>query len=481
MSKWKIFYNQNAQSKTSAGKAIASCLNTGLAVYLTTKKTEKSIQENHPQDLLLQAKDSLGKLSRIFEQMHWPIPAYEKISAEVTQIGLRAYTESLLDDILPILLDESGSKLNRKVINAINFAGQGLVPPINNLYGEYCKRNFEEEIANQFVQAIIVSFTQKVLDVEKAKSIKLMNTEIAKLTSKLHDDTEAVVSESPSEEEKTERLSQLANAYQEAVRNEEDADRDRQTRFHEQFNTPMEALAKLTSIQGIQPTLDIDNMKQAKRFVKAFDQLVVHAETVGIEIPGLVEAQGALLEARELIADSEGFFAMMDDKPKVSKITQGLLGAANRIIDAMDATLDFRLPSPVENSLWQRFLNLFITTKEMEVYNRQKALLDRLTHGYNQQVSIKVEFTEDGAKVIGLDSVNAKARFLNELNDVNDIEYTIDQDGNLSKVVDEVDEDLSEDDIVQLKEVLEAIDGAPDNLYRIKQIEPEVPSNTMRM
>ncbi|RUR09520.1 hypothetical protein [Legionella sp. km772] len=231
MSKWKLFHQKYAEPKISAGQAIAERLKTELSIHLTTKKTEQSKPENHPQTLLQEANGGLGKLSRIFEQMDWPMPDYEEISAQIGKVGIRAYTKSLLDDILPTLLDNKGSKLNQKVINAINFAGQGFKPPIKDLYGEYCKRNFEEEIANQFAQALIIGFTQKVLDAEKAKSIMLRETEIAKLTDKFESEVQTVLSASLPKAEEKETLSQLSQAYQQAIKEQENADRIRQTRL----------------------------------------------------------------------------------------------------------------------------------------------------------------------------------------------------------------------------------------------------------
>ena len=482
MSKWTIFHKQNAVPKISAGEAIAARINTDLSIHLTTRKTKKDIKENHPQDLLNQAKDSIGKLSRIFEQMDWPIPDYEEISAEIEQVGLKAYTKTLLNNILPTLLDDTGTKLNQKVINAINFAGQSFTPPINNLYDEYCKRNFKEEIADQFAQAIIVGFTQKILDLEKAKSIKLMETEIEKLTDTFEGDVQDVLSESLSDKEENGELNQLRKTYQEAIKKQEDADRVRQKRLHEQFNTPMEALAKLTSTQGILPTLDVDNMEQAKEFIQAFDQLVAHANKANIEIPGLEKAEKELEMARNIL---DGSFDGLDEKTKVTKIGQNLVSAASKIIDAMNTKLEVCLPNPVENSLWQKFLNLFTTTKEMKIYNKQQELLNKLDQGYEMQYEqkslLKVEFKEDSIKVHGLGSDNARARFLDKLNAGSNVDYKYDQDGNFNKVANGKNENLSEDDILHLKEKLKSMDDAQDSLYRIIQIEAEEPANSTQM
>ncbi len=87
---------------------------------------------------------------------------------------MRSYVQSLLDDISPVLLDKTKTKLSPEVIEAINSAGRSMDPPIEDFYDELRKGYFEEEIADQFVQSIVTSFTQKALEAERAKSVKLM-------------------------------------------------------------------------------------------------------------------------------------------------------------------------------------------------------------------------------------------------------------------------------------------------------------------
>ncbi|QMT60819.1 hypothetical protein [Legionella sp. PC997] len=478
MSKWKIFQMLNAEPKMSAGKAIAARIRENLSNHLTTQKKQGEDKENHPQDLLSNATSTIGKLSRIFEQMDWPIPEYEEISAEIKKVGLRAYTQSLLKDILPVLLDDTGTKLNDDVIRAINLAGKNFNPPVANLYDEYRKRNFEEEIANQFAQGIIVAFTQKVLDAEKAKSIKLMDTEINKLTEKFGNDVQKV--SSSKKPEVLNKLDQLREDYHMALEEQRNANRARQTRFHEQFNTPMDELAKRTSTQGIQPTLDIDDMVQGAEFIQAFDRLVAQAADKEITIPGLTKAQIDIEAARFMLGNDE-----LDVKSKVTLISKKLESAANKIIDAMDSKLQVDIPSPVEISVWQKILNLFTTTKEMKIYNKQQELLNKLAQGYEMQhekiALLKVELKGNSIQVNGLQSNKARARFLDQLNADSEVKYSLDPDGNLKKLVAEKNENLSEEDIPELKEKLNAMNSAQGSLYRIIQIEIEEPSNTKNM
>ncbi|WP_158617421.1 hypothetical protein [Legionella sp. km772] len=225
-------------------------------------------------------------------------------------------------------------------------------------------------------------------------------------------------------------------------------------------------------------------MEQAQEFMQAFNQLVEHAESLNIAIPGLVEAQRELNIARDVINDTDHLFAEMDEKAKVTLIRKKLVSAADKIIDAMNDQLKIQVPNPVENSLWQKFLNFFTTTKEMKIYNKQQELLNKLAQGYDmqheQKALLKVEFKEDNVKVNGLESDNAKARFLKQLNAGSRVEYAFNKEGSLCKVVSGKSEQLSEEDVTDLKNHLKTIDEAPDSSYRIKQID-ETPKESVQI
>jgi len=350
--------------------------------------------------------------------------------------------------------------------------GQQFKPPIKNLYDEYCKHCFEEEIADQFAQALILGFAQKVLDVERDRSIALKEMEIEKLSIKYIGDVENVLSESLSENDENNKLDGLKKAYKSALNEQDNADRDRQTKISEQFMSPLNELAQRTSIQGIMPTLDIDNIEQAKEFIDAFDKLIILANKNSLTIPGAEDAKTELNQAFEV--------SKMDlsDETKIIMMSKCLINATNKIIDAMNAELDVRLPNPVENSLWQRVVNLFYTTKEMKIYNKQQELLNKLTQGYKKDSFLRVEFTNDKIQIYGLDSANAKNKFKEKLNDKNSASYTLDDNGHLHLTGTEK---WTESSVSLLKKRLDEINDDKQSLYRIKQIDVQESSVSLSM
>ncbi len=247
----------------------------------------------------------------------------------------------------------------------------------------------------------------------------------------------------------------------------------------ERFNTPMQEMASITSAKGLKPALDIDNKQQGEEFLKAFDALVAYAAKAGTPIPGLKDAQNALVTARDIIEDPESYKDMKEEV-QLSKIQGGFVAAANIITVAMDAHLQVHIPDPVETSFLQKILNLFTTTKEVKLYKKQKEIQEKLDQIYEIEqkkgMLIKVEFKGDDIKVSGLASDKVRESFLTELNKEGDINYTCDEAGNLTKEVDGETEKLSDEDIHELKEKLQAMDDSEEVLFKIKQIEIETHS-----
>ena len=450
------------EATISTGRAIANAITAGLSAYLASPPSQI---ENNPHDLLSAAKSNIGKLSRIFERMPWPIPEYEEVLASIERVGCGNYAQSLLDDILPVILDETRTKLSPLVIAAINAAGKSFTPSIDSLYDEYCASNFEEVIANQFVQASILGFASQVYDKHYQK-IKTDLTAKQLLDAQVDfDKVDTNLSRGTAEQ-----ITAAAEIIREQhVRSLEQNIAQQVTPASEIFLTPMNELAKITTTRGIAKTLEIVSLEQTAAFIIVLKKLIVNLP----ETPRKQEAE-ALLDAVQITIELP-----IDIQAKLAMINRDLPLAAYIIIDATFPNLSSFFPDKVpEKTLLEMptfFKTWFPATAEMQLYQTEKNILKKLTEYYEmqrEQVSfVVVDFTDNEHIKFSCSSLNqnAQGQFLLELAKGSEIQYKY---HNGDKLINQNGSPLSAEDIQSLKDRLDRMHDETGSLFKIKKIDP---------
>ncbi|CZH10896.1 TPA: hypothetical protein ACG3NF_000767 [Legionella pneumophila] len=139
--------------------------NTHLFEHLK-KEHDPNGNANQPSKIIKDAQSSIGALSRIFDEYDCPTPNYEEINTIYQKPnGLREHIQENLKGILPVLLNEDRTALHPTVIDAIG--------PDN--YKEILKnaQGDEQAIAEQFVQAVISGYGQRILQNTDDNDLKL--------------------------------------------------------------------------------------------------------------------------------------------------------------------------------------------------------------------------------------------------------------------------------------------------------------------
>ncbi|AUH71081.1 hypothetical protein [Legionella sainthelensi] len=118
-------------------------------------------KQNQPYNVIEQSKSkTAGEFSRILDEFKIPLPTYEdfkKYVEEPNSIG--TYMQSLLKEILPEILNENKTALSQKLIDAINHQNK------DNYKKMVEKANNDPQlIAKLFIQAIVIGYSQQMLD-----------------------------------------------------------------------------------------------------------------------------------------------------------------------------------------------------------------------------------------------------------------------------------------------------------------------------
>ncbi|KTC93409.1 hypothetical protein [Legionella cincinnatiensis] len=123
--------------------------------------TSPTAKQNQPYNVIERSKSkTAGEFSRILDEFKIPLPTYEnfkKYVQEPNSIG--TYMQSLLEGILPEILNEDKTALNQKLIDAINHQNK-------ENYKKMVEKthNNPQLIAKLFIQAIVIGYSQQMLD-----------------------------------------------------------------------------------------------------------------------------------------------------------------------------------------------------------------------------------------------------------------------------------------------------------------------------
>jgi hypothetical protein len=139
-------------------KSFADYFNSHLTEHLK-KKLNPHGPGNQPQQIIQDAQvhGATGKLSRIFDEYHFPAPDYKTLKSYTEgPNGLREYMKKNLDAVIPTLLNNDRSALNPAVIKAIGDKNYNAM--VVAAGGD------EKEVALMVVKGVFVSYGQRVID-----------------------------------------------------------------------------------------------------------------------------------------------------------------------------------------------------------------------------------------------------------------------------------------------------------------------------
>jgi len=123
-----------------------------------TKESQKKI--NNPMEVLERGKNNTSELSRIFDEFPVPVPDYALFRNQVNDVNeIREFYQKIYDQLLPTILNEGRTELSPALVSAIG--KEAYEAMITTAGGE---EKGKEEVAKQFVAAIMVSFPQKCMD-----------------------------------------------------------------------------------------------------------------------------------------------------------------------------------------------------------------------------------------------------------------------------------------------------------------------------
>lgn len=125
-------------------------------------ETPPGNETNTPHHVITNAISNIGTLSRIFDAFDFPVPSYDEMLPLLEKPnGLREHIDDNLKVVLPVLLNKDRNALNPEVIAAIMEN-----PDLQNIngYEDFFKNTDQNQIAKKFVEAVIVSYGQKIID-----------------------------------------------------------------------------------------------------------------------------------------------------------------------------------------------------------------------------------------------------------------------------------------------------------------------------
>lgn len=312
--KWRAFYGSHRQEKKIS---YVEYFKEHLIEHLT-KEHDPHGETNQPGKIIETARSTTGKLSRIFDAYNFPAPNFEELKAiNQKPNGLREHMQKNVNGVIPVLLNEEGTALHPKVIDAIGRENYEAI--LKNAQGN------EKEVALQFLKAVVISYGQRMLD----------NTDDKKLKS------EAFFSIMPS----------------------------------------LEKLANEVTLKGLpeqsKKTNPIDILKISQEFL----ELLNEAEKAEITIPNSSIMRDKLVAVCDLMDPSNEDYKMLSEETKIQKAMENYDKAVDSFIDGAQKTIETELPKPKEVSWFKQFLRLITGNEKLlqntdeKRYDRQMKVL----------------------------------------------------------------------------------------------------------
>ncbi|CZI82864.1 TPA: hypothetical protein JBA76_15925, partial [Legionella pneumophila subsp. pneumophila] len=290
--------------------------NTHLFEHLK-KEHDPNGNANQPSKIIKDAQSSIGALSRIFDEYDCPTPNYEEINTIYQKPnGLREHIQENLKGIIPVLLNEDRTALHPDVIEAIGPENYKAI--LKNAQGD------ERAIAQQFVQAVILGYGQRIYQ----------NTDDQNLKDNL-------------------------------------------------YNTVLPALGKLAekvTLQGLPeqsrelvPADILDTLIMSRGLLKLLNE----ANTAGVEIPNCRSMKDKLGTVFDVMDPKNEDYNMLPEATKICKARENYDEAINSFITGVrDILKKDEIPKPKEVSWFKKFLR-FITSNEKLLQNADEKRYDQ--------------------------------------------------------------------------------------------------------
>ncbi|KTD06597.1 hypothetical protein Lgra_2540 [Legionella gratiana] len=213
--------------------------------------------DNQPYKVIEKSKNTAATFSRIFDEYKVPLPSYEEFKKYIEAPScIGAYMQSLMDELVPQILNEDKTALNSRIIDAINHNNKD-----NYRLMLQKANNDPKQLARLFIQAIVVGYSQQMLDEVKKDpnpdtQIAWFNNEGAEFTivSRLVTiDGLSEFAQKPlplDEEEQRSRMQKLMDVYG-GEENAPKALKDKYQRFNDSFD--------ISKIKALEAYLDALN------------------------------------------------------------------------------------------------------------------------------------------------------------------------------------------------------------------------------
>lgn len=307
--KWQSFYGSFHQERKDS---YAEYFKAHLIEHLTSE-VDPNGKANQPGKIIEAARNTVGKLSRIFDEYNFPAPAFNELKAIAEKPnGLREHMRENLNGVMPALLNEERTALHPKVIEAIGADNYQAI--LKNAGGD------EQEVAMQFVKAVFISYGQRMMD----------NTEDPKLKS------EAFFSVMPA----LEKLS-----------------------------------SEVTLKDGLPEQAKKTNTVDLQKMSGELLGLLHEAKQAGVIIPNNDLIRDKLTTVQDIM-NPDGDFAMLPEETKIQKATESYDKAVDGLVKGIQETLATEVPKPKEVCWFKKILRQ-ITGNEKLLQNTDEKRYDR--------------------------------------------------------------------------------------------------------
>ncbi|KTD55651.1 Dot/Icm T4SS effector [Legionella santicrucis] len=282
--------------------------------------------DNQPYKVIEKTKGTAAIFSRIFDEYKVPLPSYDEFKKYIKAPScIGAYMQSLIDELLPELLNEDKTALNPRIIDAINHNNKE-----NYRLMLQKANNDPQQLARFFIQAIVVGYSQQMLDKVKKDpdpevQMAWFNNEGAEFTivsGLVTIDGLSEFAQKPlpiDEEEQRSRMQKLMNVYG----GNENAPQGLKNKF-ERFNDSCE----ISKIKALEAYLDALNWALKEENLKGLSEEKVQ------ELYKLVEENISLVPLDENLEARVNFNKAYKDLEKISssdKRVGNLLSAVKNV------------------------------------------------------------------------------------------------------------------------------------------------------
>lgn len=291
--------------------------------------------DNQPYKVIEKSKNTAASFSRIFDEYKVPLPSYAEFKKYIEAPScIGAYMQSIMNELVPELLNEDKTALNPRIIDAINHNNKE-----NYRLMLQKANNDPQQLARLFIQAIVVGYSQQMLDEvrkdpNQEAQMAWFNNEGAEFTivSRLVTiDGLSEFAQKPlpiDEEEQRSRMRDLMDVYG-GEENAPKALKDKYQRFNDSFD--------FSNIKALEAYLDALNWALKEENLKGLSEEKVQ------ELYKLVEENISLVPLDENLEARVNFNEAYKDLEKISSShprVGNLLSTVKKLKDNVDLSTE---------------------------------------------------------------------------------------------------------------------------------------------